>query len=57
MPLPPKPSFRETPSKTTIFVMEFREKTGVLRSAEPFSEGEKKVVYNLFLDPKKATDK
>lgn len=38
MPLPPKPSFGETPSKTTIFVVEFREKNGVPRRAEPFSE-------------------
>ena len=53
----PKPSFRDTPSKTTIFVVEFREKTGVPRNTELFSEGEKKVVYNLFPDPKKATDK
>ena len=36
MSSPPNPSFRETPSKTTIFVVEFREKTGVPRSAEPF---------------------
>jgi len=33
-----EPSFGETPNKTTIFVVEFREKTGVPRSTEPFSE-------------------
>lgn len=38
MPSHRKPSFRETPSKTTIFVVEFREKNGVPRSTEPFSE-------------------
>lgn len=38
MPSHRKPSFRETPNKTTIFVVEFREKNGVLRSPEPFSE-------------------
>ena len=27
MPLPPKPSFGETPNKTHIFVVEFREKS------------------------------
>ena len=31
-------SFRETPNKTTIFVVEFREKNGVPQSPEPFSE-------------------
>ncbi len=35
-----EPSFGETPNKTTIFVVEFREKNGVPRSAEPFSETE-----------------
>lgn len=35
-----EPSFGETPNKTTIFVVEFREKTGVPRSAESFSEVE-----------------
>ena len=34
-----EPSFGETPNKTTIFVVEFREKNGVLRSPEPFLEG------------------
>ena len=43
-----KPSFRETPNKTTIFVVEFREKNGVLRSTEPFSEGEKKASATSF---------
>ncbi len=38
MPSHRKPSFRETPSKTTIFVVEFRKKTGVPRSTEPFSK-------------------
>ena len=38
MSSPPKPSFRETPSKTTIFAVKFRKKTGVPRSTEPFSE-------------------
>lgn len=33
-----EPSFGETPNKTTIFVVEFREKNGVPRSTEPFSE-------------------
>lgn len=33
-----EPSFGETPNKTTIFVVEFREKTGILQIAEPFSE-------------------
>lgn len=39
MPSHRKPSFRETPNKTPIFVVEFREKNGVPRSAESFSEG------------------
>lgn len=34
-----EPSFGETPNKTTIFVVEFHEKTGVPRNTEPFSEG------------------
>lgn len=38
MPSHRKPSFRETPNKTTIFVVEFREKNGVPRSTEPFSK-------------------
>ena len=38
MPSHRKPSFQETPNKTTIFVVEFREKNGVPRSTEPFSE-------------------
>ena len=38
MPSHRKPSFSETPNKTTIFVVEFREKNGVPRSTEPFSE-------------------
>lgn len=38
MPSHRKPSFRETPSKTTIFVVEFHEKTSVPRSIEPFSK-------------------
>lgn len=42
MPSHRKPSFGETPNKTTIFVVEFREKNGVPRRAEPFSDGEKK---------------
>ncbi len=42
MPSHRKPSFRETPNKTTIFVVEFREKNGVPRSIEPFSNSEKK---------------
>ena len=33
-----EPSFGETPNKTTIFVVEFREKNGVPQSPEPFSE-------------------
>lgn len=33
-----KPSFGETPSKTTIFVVEVREKNGVPRSVESFSK-------------------
>lgn len=32
-----EPFFGETPNKTTIFVVEFHEKTGVPRSAESFS--------------------
>ena len=39
MPSHRKLSFRETPNKTNIFVVEFREKNGVPRSAKPFSEG------------------
>lgn len=38
MPSHRKPSFRETPNKTTIFVVEFREENGVPRSIEPFSK-------------------
>lgn len=38
MPSYRKSSFRKTPNKTTIFVVEFREKNGVPRSTEPFSE-------------------
>lgn len=38
MPSHRKPSFCETPNKTTIFVVEFHEKTGVPRSIEPFSK-------------------
>ena len=33
-----EPSFGETPNKTTIFVVEFHEKTGVPQSTEPFSK-------------------
>ena len=33
-----EPSFGEIPNKTTIFVVEFREKNGVPRSIEPFSK-------------------
>ena len=32
-----EPVFCETPNKTTIFVVEFREENGVPRSAESFS--------------------
>ena len=33
-----EPSLGETPNKTTIFVVEFHEKTGVPRTTAPFSE-------------------
>lgn len=48
MPSHLKPSFRETPNKTTIFVVEFREKNGVPRSVESFSDGEKKASATSF---------
>ncbi len=56
MSSPPKPSFRETPSKTTTFVVNSCEKTGVPRSADPFPKSENKVL-DLLTDPKKAADK
>ena len=40
----PKPSFLETPSKTTTFVVNSCEKTGVPRSADPFPKSENKVL-------------
>ena len=44
----PNPSFSETPNKTTIFVVEFREKTGVPRNTELFSEGGNKASTAYF---------
>lgn len=52
MPLPPNPSFGETPNKTPIFVVEFREKSAFReiqnrfrrsesRPRQPFSRPEK----------------
>ncbi len=44
MSSPPNPSFHETPSKTTTFVMNSCEKTGVPRSADLFSKSGNKVL-------------
>lgn len=52
-----EPSFCETPNKTTIFVVEFREKNGVPRSTKPFLEGGGEAFYDLSPDFEKATDK
>lgn len=43
-----EPSFGETPNKTTIFVVEFPEKTSVTRIAGPFSEVEIKTSTAFF---------
>ena len=47
MSSPPKPSFRETPSKTTTFVVNSCEKTSVPRSADPFPKSGNKVLRPL----------
>ena len=44
MSSPPEPSFRETPRKTTTFVVNSCEKIGVPRSADPFSKSGNKVL-------------
>lgn len=44
MPLPPKPSFRQTPRKTTAFVVNSCEKTYSPAIADMFSMSENKVL-------------
>lgn len=48
MSSPPKPSFLETPGKTTTFVVNSCEKTYSPAIADPFSKSENKVLRSPY---------
>ncbi len=56
MSLPPKPSFRKTPSKTTTFVVNSCRKPAFLEVQTRFPKAKTRFC-DLLTDPKKAADK